>query len=74
MKREGSYQFPKERVRKENSWSGLRIKDSLSNSKFQFKIFIPELKIPHSKFQIQSQVSSFKISNFQIASFQNLKF
>ena len=71
MKRKGSYQFPKERVRKENSWSGLRIKDSLSNSKFQFKIFIPKLKIPHSKFKFNLK---FQVSKFQIASFQNLKF
>ena len=61
----------KEEERKENSLSELRIKDSLSISKisnFQFKIFIPEFKIPHSKFQIQSQISC---SKFQDA--KNLK-
>ena len=73
----------KNRERKENSWSGLRTKDSLSNAKFskpqisnfQFKIFIPEFKIPHSKFQVAKlQISSFKISSCKISKFQVSKF
>ena len=33
-------------------WSELRIKDPISNSKFQSKIFVSKFKIPHYKFQI----------------------
>ena len=76
IKREASYRFPKKKKkeRKENSWSGLRIKYSLSNSKsqiFNSKFSFPSLKLHILNFKFNLK---FQVSKFQIASFQNLKF
>ena len=76
------------RKKEKNSWSRLRIKDSLSNSKFsnpKSQIFNLEFKIPHSKFHVQnfklkilkslvSKISSCKFSKSQISKFQDAKF
>ena len=61
-------------------WSGLRIKDSISN--FQSKTFVSNFKIPYSKFQIlnlkfqvsKSQIPSFKISSCKFSKSQVSKF
>ena len=79
MKREASYRFPKKKKKREKRKFLEQIKDKIFTFKFQipnfqFKIFIPKLKITHSKFQIQSQVSSFKISNCKFSKSQVLKF
>ena len=83
MKREGSYWFPNKKERKENSWSRLRIKDSLSNSKFsnpksqifnsKFSFLSLKFHILNFKFNLKISCSKFQVANSQISSFKNFK-
>ena len=80
MKREGSYWFPNKKERKENSWSRLRIKDSLSNSKFsnpksqifnsKFSFLSLKFHILNFKFNLKISCSKFQVANSQISSFK----
>ena len=83
MKREGSYWFPNKKERKENSWSRLRIKDPLSNSKFsnpksqifnsKFSFLCLKFHILNFKFNLKISCSKFQVANSQISSFKNFK-